>query len=126
VLRYLRWLNIQPLRVLVLCRSVALTLTLTRTGTRTRTRTLNRTLNLTLTLTLTRYLRWLNIQPLRVLVSCRSVAGGKGLEGFVANAPSGAIGLLNSAGALVRLALTLALARTLGSHRATRLCGRAL
>ena len=47
------------------------------------------------------YFRWLNIQPMRLLISCRSVAGGKGLEGFMANAPSGAIGLLRTAGALL-------------------------
>ena len=55
------------------------------------------------------YLRWLNIQPLRLLVSCRSVAGGievlageGGLEGLgLSGAPSGAVGLLNSMGTML-------------------------
>ena len=47
------------------------------------------------------YMHWLNIQPLRVLVSCRSVAGGVGLETFLQGAPEGAVGILNSVGALL-------------------------
>ena len=47
------------------------------------------------------YVHWLNIQPLRVLVSCRSVAGGIGLESLTSGAPDGAISLLNSVGALL-------------------------
>ena len=49
---------------------------------------------------------WLNVQPLRLIISCRSVAGGRGHdsrsnESFVDGVPPGAIGLLNSAGALL-------------------------
>ena len=49
------------------------------------------------------YMRWLNIQPMRLLVSCRSVAGGRGFEQLydMHAVPSGAVGLLNSASALV-------------------------
>jgi hypothetical protein len=37
----------------------------------------------------------------RVLVSCRSVAGGLGLEAFTRGAPDAAISMLNSVGALI-------------------------
>lgn len=47
------------------------------------------------------YLRWLNIQPLRLIISCRSVYGGKMLDSLTEGVPAGAIGLLNSAGALL-------------------------
>ncbi len=33
------------------------------------------------------YVHWLNVQPLRVLVSCRSVAGGIGVETFTHGTP---------------------------------------
>ena len=41
------------------------------------------------------YIRWLNFQPLRVLLSCRSVAGGHGLERLADGAPPGVAGLLH-------------------------------
>ena len=41
------------------------------------------------------YIRWLNFQPLRVLLSCRSVAGGHGLERLTDGAPPGVAGLLH-------------------------------
>ncbi len=48
------------------------------------------------------YVRRLEIQPLRVLVSCRSVAGGLGLGMLTGHeVPSGALGLLNSLSALI-------------------------
>ena len=47
------------------------------------------------------YVHWLNIQPLRVLVSCRSVAGGIKAETLTHGAPDAAISLLNSVGALL-------------------------
>ena len=48
------------------------------------------------------YFRWLNIQPLRILISCRSVAGGIGLNQMLTHdAPQGALALLNSVGALL-------------------------
>jgi len=47
------------------------------------------------------YLRWLNIQPLRLIISCRSVYGGRMLDSLTEGVPAGAIGLLNSAGALL-------------------------
>lgn len=37
----------------------------------------------------------------RLLVSCRSVAGGLGLEAFTRGAPDAAISMLNSVGALI-------------------------
>jgi len=47
------------------------------------------------------YVHRLDIQPMRVLVSCRSVAGGLGLEAFTRGAPDAAISMLNSVGALI-------------------------
>ena len=47
------------------------------------------------------YLHRFHTEPLRILVSCRSVAGGIGLEDFARGAPAGAVGLLNSVGALL-------------------------
>ena len=49
------------------------------------------------------YMRWLNIQPMRVLLSCRSVAGGNGFEVVYGDHVHGeaAIGVLNSASAMV-------------------------
>ena len=49
------------------------------------------------------YVRWLNIQPMRVLLSCRSVAGGNGFEVVYGDHVHGeaAIGVLNSASAMV-------------------------
>jgi len=40
------------------------------------------------------YVHWLNIQPLRVLVSCRSVAGVNAIEAFTREAPAGSLSLL--------------------------------
>ena len=48
------------------------------------------------------YLRWLNIQPLRLLLSCRSVAGDRSLGLLMKKqVPPGAIGLLSSASTLI-------------------------
>ena len=47
------------------------------------------------------YLRWLNIQPLRLLFSCRSVAGGRGFEEMLEGAPPAALGILNSVSAIL-------------------------
>jgi vacuolar protein sorting-associated protein 13A/C len=49
------------------------------------------------------YVRWLNIQPMRVLLSCRSVAGGNGFEVVYGDHVHGeaAMGVLNSASAMV-------------------------
>ena len=49
------------------------------------------------------YMRWLNIQPMRVLLSCRSVAGGNGFEVVYGDHVHGeaAMGVLNSASAMV-------------------------
>ena len=48
-------------------------------------------------------MRWLNIQPMRVLLSCRSVAGGNGFEVVYGDHVHGeaAMGVLNSASAMV-------------------------
>lgn len=43
------------------------------------------------------YVRWLNIQPLRLIISCRAVMSESLIEGV----PAGAIGLLSSAGSLL-------------------------
>lgn len=47
------------------------------------------------------YVRWLNIQPFRLILSCRSVAGGRGFEEVLANAPPAAVGVLNSVSAIL-------------------------
>ena len=48
------------------------------------------------------YLRWLNIQPLRLLLSCRSVAGDRSLGQLMRKqVPPGAVGLLSSASTLI-------------------------
>ncbi|EOD14033.1 hypothetical protein EMIHUDRAFT_451837 [Emiliania huxleyi CCMP1516] len=48
------------------------------------------------------YLRWLNLQPLRLHLSCRSVAGGRRREAAVLeNAPASAVGVLNSVSAVL-------------------------
>jgi len=47
------------------------------------------------------YLRWLNIQPLRLVLSCRSIAGGRGFEEMLESAPPGALGVLNSVSAIL-------------------------
>jgi hypothetical protein len=47
------------------------------------------------------YVRWLNIQPFRLIFSCRSVAGGRGFEEVLENAPPAAVGVLNSVSAIL-------------------------
>jgi hypothetical protein len=47
------------------------------------------------------YVRWLNIQPFRLILSCRSVAGGRGFEEVLENAPPAAVGVLNSVSAIL-------------------------
>ena len=47
------------------------------------------------------YIRWLNIQPLRLHLSCRSVAGGRGFEDILFAVPAEAVGILTTVGAIL-------------------------